>query len=77
MVFAVRTDLKMKTGKMCAQVAHAAVEAARIAEAEEPKLLQLWESHGCAKICLKVLSFMMTGSGGKGARGHACPSPIT
>ena len=68
MVFAVRTDLKMKTGKMCAQVAHAAVEAARIAEAEEPKLLQLWESHGCAKICLKVLSFMKV---------HACPSPIT
>jgi peptidyl-tRNA hydrolase len=56
MVFAVRTDLKMKTGKIAAQVAHAAVEAARTAESEEPQLLQLWESHGCAKVCLKVIT---------------------
>jgi peptidyl-tRNA hydrolase len=54
MVFAVRTDLKMKPGKMCAQVAHAAVEAAKMAEGDEPQLLELWETHGCAKICLKV-----------------------
>mmetsp|Transcript_82553 Transcript_82553/g.221378 ORF Transcript_82553/g.221378 Transcript_82553/m.221378 type:complete len:114 (+) Transcript_82553:311-652(+) len=54
MVFAVRTDLKMKTGKMCAQVAHAAVDAVKTAEVEDPRLLELWESHGCAKICLKV-----------------------
>ncbi len=58
MIFAVRSDLKMKTGKVCAQVAHAAVDAAQTAAVEDPQLLELWEEQACTKICLKVAKFI-------------------
>mmetsp|Transcript_12283 Transcript_12283/g.30822 ORF Transcript_12283/g.30822 Transcript_12283/m.30822 type:complete len:187 (-) Transcript_12283:11-571(-) len=54
MVFAVRTDLKMQKGKMCAQVAHAAVDAVQMAMEAEQELLDKWEECGCTKVCLKV-----------------------
>ncbi len=53
MVLIVRTDLKMGKGKMLAQGAHAAVEAALSAKKE---ILDKWKSTGAKKIALKVNS---------------------
>lgn len=51
LVVLVRTDIKMSPGKMAAQVAHAAVEAAMKAD---KVLLRDWMSEGAKKIVLKV-----------------------
>jgi len=50
----VRTDLKMRKGKIAAQVAHASVTAYINAQKEAPKTAEEWVKSGMAKIVLKV-----------------------
>jgi peptidyl-tRNA hydrolase, PTH2 family len=50
-VILVRMDLKMPKGKLAAQVAHAAVDAAAKSDG---KLLALWKASGSKKVVLKV-----------------------
>lgn len=63
MVIIVRTDLKMKTGKIAAQVGHAGTSTSRLiqvimayedAKKNFPGNLIPWESFGQAKIVLKI-----------------------
>lgn len=53
LVIVVRSDLRMSTGKIAAQCAHAAVISYRSAEEVSPKLCQLWLSTGQQKVVLK------------------------
>ena len=55
-VIVVRTDLKMGKGKICAQVAHAALEAYKKTLKERPEWVKEWEAGGSKKIVLKVKS---------------------
>ena len=50
-VILVRHDIKLPSGKLGAQVAHAAVEAVLKSEA---KIVKAWRNEGMAKIVLKV-----------------------
>lgn len=50
-VILVRQDLKLKKGKMAAQVAHASVEATL---RSDKKAISIWRSQGMKKIVLKV-----------------------
>lgn len=50
----VREDLKLSRGKLCAQVAHAAVAAAEKARAEKPTWWRRWIEEGQRKIVLTV-----------------------
>lgn len=54
MVVAVRKDLKMKEGKIGAQVGHAAVDCVQEALSNAPDLLDNWEESGSTKVCLKI-----------------------
>lgn len=60
MVLAVRTDLGMGVGKMCAQCAHAAVDLFQQTSIslhpQRGEWLQRWLAGGCAKIALQVSS---------------------
>lgn len=59
MVFAVNTELEMGTGKIAAQVAHAAVGLYRMLLQDETKhcnMLLLWEEYGETKIALRANS---------------------
>jgi peptidyl-tRNA hydrolase, PTH2 family len=47
----VRKDLKMGTGKIAAQVAHASLAALKKASRKD---VEEWESEGCKKVVLKV-----------------------
>ncbi len=53
-VILVRTDLDMGRGKMCAQVAHASLEAYKKVLMERPEWVREWEEGGCKKIVLRV-----------------------
>ena len=53
-VILVRTDIKMGKGKICAQVAHASLEAYKKALRERPEWVKEWEAGGSKKIVLKV-----------------------
>ncbi len=53
-VVAVRTDISMGKGKLAAQVAHAAVAAARDTEKKKPEWFKAWWAEGQAKIVVKV-----------------------
>ena len=53
MVIVVRRDLKMGTGKIASQVAHAAVALYVHVQKNDPKLLQAYEKCATPKICLK------------------------
>ena len=55
-VILVRTDIKMGKGKICAQVAHASLEAYKKALREKPEWVKKWEEGGSKKIVLKVSS---------------------
>lgn len=54
MIILVRTDLKMGTGKMCAQVAHAAVALTLSLQKKNSALLARWNNCNSPKVCLKV-----------------------
>ena len=54
-VMAVRTDISMGKGKLAAQVAHAAVSAARDTERKKPEWFKAWWAEGQAKIVVKVI----------------------
>jgi len=59
MVLVVRTDLGMGKGKMCAQCAHAAIEAYKQAFTGTPrqkKCLTVWDNFGSTKIAVKANS---------------------
>lgn len=55
-VIVVRTDVKMGKGKICAQVAHASLEAYKKTLREQPSWVEEWERQGSKKIVLKVSS---------------------
>jgi len=54
MVVVVRGELRLTAGKMAAQVAHAAVNLARQAEARDAQLFDAWSRGGQKKIVLVV-----------------------
>jgi PTH2 family peptidyl-tRNA hydrolase len=55
-VIVVRRDLGMGTGKIAAQVAHAAVLGAENAKHKKPEWFEEWYSTGQAKVVVKVKS---------------------
>jgi len=55
-VIVVRRDLGMGTGKLAAQVAHAAVMGAEKTRERKPEWFQAWLSSGQAKVVVKVTS---------------------
>jgi PTH2 family peptidyl-tRNA hydrolase len=54
MVIVVRTDLGMGKGKLCSQVAHAALAVYNLAKEKNPSLVREWEREGAKKVVLKV-----------------------
>lgn len=50
-VIVVRTDLKMKPGKIAAQVAHASVS---VLDKADKKIIELWKKEGQKKIVVKA-----------------------
>ena len=50
-VILIRHDLKLPTGKACAQAAHASVDAVL---KTPPEIIKKWRTEGMAKIALKV-----------------------
>ncbi|XP_065206229.1 peptidyl-tRNA hydrolase 2, mitochondrial-like [Planococcus citri] len=50
MVLVVRPDVRMSSGKLAAQCAHAAVSSYAAAKEYDPQLVAMWESTGQAKI---------------------------
>ena len=54
MVFVVRTDLKMKPGKIAAQCCHAAIGSYQVARRHSPLAVQYWELTAAAKVAVKV-----------------------
>jgi len=59
-VIVVRSDLKMGKGKVAAQVAHAALDAAEAARHKHPDWYDSWREQGQAKVVVKS-------DGGEGA----------
>ena len=53
-VIVVRMDLKMSTGKLAAQVAHAAVESLLMAQKHHNEWVKKWLDQGQKKVVLKV-----------------------
>lgn len=54
LVIAVQQDVKLSTGKLCAQVGHAVQEAVLKCKAKDSKLLKKYEQNGSVKICVKA-----------------------
>ena len=53
-VFIVNKDLNMGKGKICAQIAHAAVLCFEKAKKEVPEIVEKWKKEGMKKIVLKA-----------------------
>jgi PTH2 family peptidyl-tRNA hydrolase len=54
-VIVIRTDLKMKVGKKCAQACHASLSAAEVSKAKNMDTYRLWKKQsGQRKIVLKI-----------------------
>jgi PTH2 family peptidyl-tRNA hydrolase len=53
-IILVRTDLKMGTGKKCAQSCHAAVSAADIVRVKDKNSWKIWKNTGQKKVVLRV-----------------------
>lgn len=55
-----RTDIGMSKGKMCAQAAHASLEAAlktlKVDKIHKSNILESWRKEGAKKVVLKVMS---------------------
>ncbi|HTT16601.1 MAG TPA: peptidyl-tRNA hydrolase Pth2 [Thermoplasmata archaeon] len=56
LVVVVRGELRLTAGKIAVQVAHAAVDLARRAEARDPREFQTWWAGGQRKVALQVAS---------------------
>ena len=54
LVIAVRQDIKLSTGKLCAQVGHAVQEAVLKCKAKDNKLFKKYDKNGSVKICVKA-----------------------
>lgn len=54
MVIVTREDLKLSSGKLAAQVAHAAVACALLTKKNKPKWFQKWQNEGGKKVIVKV-----------------------
>lgn len=57
MIIAVRMDLGMGKGKMCAQVGHGVLNAYISAHSKDPSSLKLWENTGQGKVCVKAQDY--------------------
>lgn len=55
-VILIRTDLKMGTGKKCAQACHASVSASDLVRIKNKQVWKLWKNSGQKKVVLKVSS---------------------
>ena len=55
-VILVRTDLKMGTGKKCAQSCHASVSAADLVRVKDKVIWKNWKDMGQKKVVLKINS---------------------
>ena len=53
-VIVIRTDIKMKTGKKCAQACHASLMSAEISRSMNIELYRKWKQEGQKKIVLKI-----------------------
>ncbi len=58
-VILIRTDLKMSTGKKCAQACHASVSASDLVRTKNKKNWKNWKNTGQKKIVLKAKSLEM------------------
>jgi len=54
MVIVTRKDLKLSTGKLCAQVGHAVVECVLQTKKNKAKWFQKWNTEGAKKAVVKV-----------------------
>ena len=54
MALIVRHDLRLSTGKIAVQCAHAAVTCTVAAKKSHPRLAERWRQSGARKICLKI-----------------------
>ncbi len=50
----IRTDLKMGSGKKCAQACHASVSASDLVRVKDKKVWKIWKQSGQKKVVLKV-----------------------
>jgi peptidyl-tRNA hydrolase, PTH2 family len=57
-VIVIRKDLRMGTGKLAAQVAHAAVMGAEKTKHLKPEWFHIWYQSGQAKVVVKVHSYV-------------------
>ena len=55
-VILIRTDLKMSTGKKCAQACHASVSASDLTRMQNKNAWKNWKQSGQKKVILKVKS---------------------
>ena len=53
-VIVIRTDLKMKVGKKCAQACHASLSSAEISRSKNVSLFRGWKREGQRKVVLKI-----------------------
>ncbi|MFX1345814.1 MAG: peptidyl-tRNA hydrolase Pth2 [Promethearchaeota archaeon] len=53
-VILIRTDLKMSTGKKCAQSCHASVSASDQVRIQNKEIWKNWKNSGQKKVCLKI-----------------------
>ena len=55
-VILIRTDLKMGTGKKCAQASHASVSASDLVRVQDKSTWKNWKNSGQKKVVLKINS---------------------
>lgn len=58
-VILIRTDLKMGTGKKCAQACHASVSASDLIRIRDKKIWKNWKQTGQKKVVIKINSLEM------------------
>ncbi len=56
MVIVVRDDLKLSSGKLAVQVAHAAVECSFTSKRKKPKWFKMWKEQGAKKVVVRANS---------------------